>query len=143
MKKLAIGFVMITASLCADLSQYQWRSDQIVRVEDLNQQEIEGFSQGRLGDHILECHEGTFLPLKMDLKGEFLSLQSTAAPLYLKIMKTCYIRCEEKEHFLFSTDLQSWKDFSEFFTGRVGVSVKAEKDGVIAGLEIELDQRKS
>lgn len=135
MKKFVIGFVMMTASLLAD---------QIIKVEELNQHEIEGFSQGRLGDHIIECHEGVYLPLKMDVKGAFLSLQSAnAEPLYLKFLKTCYIRCEEKEHFLFSTDLQNWRDFSEFFTGRAGISVKAEKDGVIAGLEIELDQRKS
>ena len=82
--------------------------------------------------------------MKMILLGEFLALESeNTTPLNLKILKTCYIRCEEKENFLFSTDLQEWKEFSEFFTGRIGVSVKAENDRTIAGLELELNHQKS
>jgi hypothetical protein len=146
MKKLPmIGFIMMTAFSSGQLiaGQKEWRSDQILNLEELNQKEIEGFSQGKLGEHILECSEGTYLPMNIILSGEFLALESAnTAPLYLKVLKTCYIRCEEKENFLFSTDLQEWKEFSEFFTGRVNVSVKAEKDGTIAGLELELNQRK-
>lgn len=143
MKKLAmLGFLMMTALVSGPLLGAT--RDQILNLKELNQKEIEGFSQGKLNDHILECSEGTYLPLKMVLTGEFLAVESAAeTPLYLKILKTCYIRCEEKENFLFSTDLEEWKEFSEFFTGRVNVSVKAQKDGTIAGLELELNQRKS
>jgi len=84
------------------------------------------------------------MPFKLALKGEFLGLESTqSASLYLNVLKTCYVRCEEKENFLFSTDLQTWKDFSEFFTGSLNVSVQAENGGPIAGLQFELNQRKS
>jgi hypothetical protein len=140
--QIMTGCVMIIALCSAPLMGAE-PSSQIIKIEKLNQQEIESFSEGKLGDRILECSQGAYLPLKMTLRGEFLALESEhAAPLYLKILKTCYIRCEEKENFLFSTDLQHWKRFSEFFTGRVGVSVNADNDGVIAELEIELDQRK-
>ena len=118
--------------------------DQIVRLSDLNDRVIQDFSQGNMGDFVVECPAGARLPFKLTLKGEFLGLESTqSAPLYLKVLKTCYVRCEEKEKFLFSTDLQTWKDFSEFFTGSLNVSVHAENGGPIAGLQFELNQRNS
>jgi len=141
-KQMLIMMALCIASLCAN-TQNLGGSDRIIKIEELNQQKIDRFSQGKLGDHILECSEGTCLPLKMDLKGEFLALESSnAAPLYLKLLKTCYIRCEEKENFLFSTDLQNWKEFSEFFTGHMRVSLQAGGDEIIAGLELDLNQRK-
>jgi hypothetical protein len=118
--------------------------DQIIRLTDLNDRVIQDFSQGNMGDFVVECPAGSSLPFKLTLKGEFLGLESTqSAPLYLNVLKTCYVRCEEKENFLFSTDLRTWKNFSEFFTGELRVSVEAENGGPIAGLQFELNQRKN
>ena len=118
--------------------------NQIICLSDLNDRVIQDFSQGNIGDFVVECPAGASLPFKLTLKGEFLGLESAAAaPLYLNVLKTCYVRCEEKENFLFSTDLQTWKGFSEFFTGSLNVSVEAENGGPVAGLKFELNQRKS
>ena len=102
-------------------------------------------TEGNLSDAILECPQGACLPLNMSLKGEFLSLESAhGAPLYLRVLKSCYVRCEERENFLFSTDLQKWEGFSEFFTGNLKVAVHEEHNGMpVAELELELNQRKS
>lgn len=113
---------------------------QILRLSDLNNTLIQDFSQGNRSDCILECAAGLSLPFKLTLKGEFLGLEA-APPLSLNILKTCYIRCEEKENFLFSTDLQTWKTFSEFFTGQLRLSVETENSQLVAGLQFELHQR--
>ena len=113
---------------------------QIIRLSELNARVIEDFSQGNRSDCILECAAGVSLPFKLTLKGEFLGLEA-APQLHLNILKTCYIRCEEKENFLFSTDLQTWKAFSEFFTGELRLSVETENSHPVAGLQLELNQR--
>lgn len=125
--------------------QKEWQGHQTISLLNLSEREIQDFSQGNLGDSILECPQGACLPFKITLKGEFLSLEpESAAPLYLRVLKSCYIRCEEKENFLFSTDLQKWEGFSEFFTGNLKVAVHEEHNGMpVAELELELNQRKS
>ena len=126
------------------LTHKEWQDNQVISLLDLNESVIQDFTQGKMGDYILKCPEGACLPLKMTLKGQFLALESTAiTPLYLKILKTCYVRCETQENFLFSTDLQTWKGFSEFFTGALNVSVDHQNGGPVAGVELELNQRKS
>ena len=118
--------------------------NQIIRLSDLNDRVIQDFSQGNMGDFVVECSAGASLPFRLTLKGEFLGLESASlAPLQLNVLKTCYVRCLEKENFLFSTDLQDWKGFSEFFTGSLNVSVEAETGSPVAGLQFELNQRRS
>ncbi len=86
----------------------QWRAHSMIRLLDLSEREILDFSQGKMADSILECQKGEYLPLRIILKGEFLSLeQDSATPLSLRVLKSCYIRCEEKERFLFSADLRT------------------------------------
>ena len=126
------------------LKSTEWSQSQMISLSHLDERTVQDFSNGKRSDLIIECPEGVSLPFKLTLKGQFLALESAAiSPLYLKVLKTCYVRCEEKENFLFSTDLQAWKGFSEFFTGELKVSVGIENGGPIAGLELELNQRKS
>jgi hypothetical protein len=117
--------------------------NQVIYLSDLSEQAIEDFSRGDMHDVVVACPEGSSLPFKLTLKGEFLALESALKPLQLNILKTCYVRCDEKEHFLFSTDLQAWKDFSEFFTGEVRVTVKRESGEPMTGLQLELNQRRN
>ena len=122
----------------------EWQGDRIISLLAFDEGMVEDFLQGKMSDYAVECPTGACLPLKMIVKGEFLALDSAdIAPLYLKILKTCYIRYEGKDNFLFSTDLQKWKGFSEFFTGELKASVNSQNGGPIAGLELELNQRKS
>jgi hypothetical protein len=116
----------------------------IISLLDVNERIIEDFSEGKMKDCILECPEGACIPLKLSLKGDFLRLESAASTsIYMKVLNTCYIRCEEKECFLFSIDRQQWKGFSEFFTGELRVSVSAQSGGPVAGLMLELNRRAS
>jgi len=127
-----------------NLKPTEWSQNQVINLSDLSDRIIQDFSNGKMSDVIVECSEGVSLPFKITLKGQFLSLESAAiSPLYLKVLKTCYVRCEGRENFLFSTDLHTWKGFPEFFTGEVRASVEMENGGPIAGLQLELNQRKN
>lgn len=111
---------------------------------NLTERKIQDFSQGKLGNCILECPRGAILPFKITLNGELLYLEpESAALLYLRIRKSCYLRCEENANFLISTDLQKWEGFSEFFTGNVSVAVEQRRGLPVAGLEIDLNQKKN
>lgn len=118
--------------------------DQIALLSDLTERIVQDFSAGEMKDLVVECSEGTELPFKITCKGQFLSLETEqSSPLFLKIMKTCYIRCDGKDNFLFSTDLQTWKHFSEFFSGELKVSVEVENGMLNAGLQLELNQNQN
>lgn len=146
MKKhlIGIGASLFLASLSllavdsVNLS-YTWISDRIVKIEEVDQL----FSQGKLLNNvILECTEGSLLPLKISIKGDLLSLDSEDKnPMTLKILKTFYIRCDEKEQFFFSTDLQEWKEFSEFSTGMLNALLKSENGVPTASLDLQLNHR--
>src|SRR5271169_2149328 len=73
---------------------------QILRIPDLNEEVIQEFSQGNLSDYILECPEGAAMPFKIAITGEFLALEpAETAPYHLRVLKTCYVRCEEQGNF--------------------------------------------
>ena len=117
--------------------------NQIIRLSDLNERMIQDFVQGNMGDFfIVECTEGTYLPLQLNVSGEFLNLlPETSSPIYIKVMKTCYIRSDSEMNFLFSADLQNWKNFSEFFKGALNASVLPGNEGPVAQLHFDLNQR--
>jgi hypothetical protein len=144
MKKLLfIGSFVLATSLFAT-SQDQEPSNRILKVEEMCGANIEKFPQGQLGDCIVEFSEGARLPLKIEFLGEFLGIESQSpTPLFFKVLKRCYVRCEEKDTFLFSTDLQNWKEFSEFFSGHMNFSIKEDNKTVGAQVELELSQKKS
>jgi hypothetical protein len=131
MKFLICMFAMLLGS--------QMAAVEIVKLSDLKQEMVEKFAEGKRDDLIVECKEGTSLPLKIDLKGQCLALES--APLNLKVLKSCYIRCQGDKEFLFSSDLLTWKNFGDFFTGELKLSVGPEAEGVLARLQLELNQR--
>lgn len=137
------GSTQLVAATTLKATEWSQNQNQIISLSELDDRVIQDFSNGKIGDAIVKCPEGTSLPFKLTLKGQFLALESTSIlPLYLKVLKTCYVRCEGKENFLFSTDLQTWKGFSEFFTGELKASVETENGGPVAGLQLELNERK-
>ena len=117
---------------------------QVVSLTDLNDRMIQEFTEGKRSDVVVQCKEGMCLPLQMSMDGDFLRLSGAYdAPLYLTVMKTCYIRCIAKETFLFSADLLTWKQFSEYFTGELKISVDAKSGGPSASLQLRLNERSS
>ena len=110
------------------------------RLEDLTKESLEDFVEGKSENMIVACPAGLVLPLNLSLKGEFLALEPHQQAV--KILKTCFVK-QVKETFYFSADGKTWKDFSQFFTGKLGVSISIEQDKPVAGVECELTQRNS
>lgn len=146
-KTILIATLMGASPLLASsfsFGQKELRENQIISLLNLDERAMQDFTQGKMGDYTLECPKGAYLPLRMTLKGEFLALESAiATPLYLRVLKNCYIRCENKEKFLFSSDLEQWEEFPDFFTGELKVSVETQNGGPVARVELELNQRKT
>jgi len=144
MKTTKLFASLLTVTLFANgLRAETPEPNQIIRLSDLNERVVQDFVQGNLGDFfVVECTEGAYLPLKLNLSGEFLSLiAESSSPIYIKVMKTCYIRSDGQMNFLFSTDLKNWKNFSEFFKGELNASVLPTDQGPIAQLHFDLNQR--
>src|SRR4029077_21026346 len=112
--------------------------DQIVTLSELTKERVEDFFAGKRSEFILECTEGAILPFKLSFQGDFFALADDEVSLAIKILKTCYIKCID-ETFFFSTDLQNWKGFQEFFTGMMGVSLDVNENIPTVGLNIELN----
>lgn len=95
-----------------------------VRVEklaDISQELLQEYFSGTMENLVLECSEGTNLPFNLNLHGEFLEIKSDEYK-EIRMLKTYYIRFVE-DNFKFSADLQSWYEFSDFFTGSFNLTV--------------------
>lgn len=111
----------------------------VLAISELTQDMVEEFFLGERGpSFVLLCEEGTILPFKLSLKGEFLEAEDSSSKI--KVMKTCYIN-RVGHTFLFTTDFQAWKNFQEFFTGTTGVSLEIVDGLPTIELNIELKQR--
>lgn len=144
-----IGFLLLSVIGSGELmatdhlSEKEWHSTRVIRLTELDEQTTQDFFNGKMSDSVLECSEGATLPLITILKGEFLASDPTENLSHLKILKTCYVRWKDTNNLLFSTDLQDWKEFSEFFTGSIKASVQTQNGKTVAGLELELNQREA
>jgi hypothetical protein len=132
-----LGYMMFVGQLMAAPTDGQQR----ISLLDLDESVMQDFYLGKMGETIVECPEGARLPLKLIVKGQFLSLEP-AAPLCLTVLRTCYIRwMGGGENILFSSDLQTWKGAGEFFTGELRASIEKESGAPLAALHFELNQR--
>ncbi|MBN9376836.1 MAG: hypothetical protein J0H93_00520 [Chlamydiales bacterium] len=111
----------------------------LINLTTLTPENLKDFLAERNTPFILECPEGSIIPINIYIKGDFLDQESTTT-LNLKIRKTCYIK-----HFhstlIFSLDKINWRDFQEFFTGSIGVLLNHTRDCAELGLSLELNQR--
>jgi hypothetical protein len=130
MKKMMLIGVLGTA-LCA--------ANQVVTLSELTDENIESFTQGKLQDTIVKCPAGMVLPLTLSLQGEFLALKSEGESS-VKILKTCFVKCQG-ETYLFSLDGKSWKEFSEFFTGKLSAEFHNTNEGPFTHVGCELHQK--
>jgi hypothetical protein len=113
----------------------------VIDLRDLTDNGLEDFFSGALPQTAIEIPEGAGLPLNLSLTGDFLTLESNNSEIYtFKVIKTCFLRCV-KGTFLFSTDLQNWAEFDEFFSGSVNVSLDTSEGAPKVGISIELKQK--
>lgn len=115
-------------------------AEQVVPLSDFTDADFTAFSEGNLPDVVIKCKKGTYLPFSVNISGDFFSYEGEALT-HLKIIKTLYAKCPEPDEFLFSSDLVTWKPFSEFFTGHIQATVRIEEGRPVAGLDLEINAR--
>lgn len=113
---------------------------QVVKLVDMNLELLQEYFSGMNDNVVLECSEGMNLPFNFTLQGEFLMLHTDEYKDCIRVLKTCYIRCKEN-NFIFSTDLQNWQEFSDFFSGSLSVGVDVNEGAPKINLNIELNQK--
>lgn len=113
---------------------------QVYSLSELTKDMLEDFFAGKTPGVVIECSQGAILPFSLSLKGEFLSLEESDTLRTIEVIKTCFIKFDKKT-FLFSTNLQEWKDFKGFFTGRMGISLNVDQEVPAVDINIELNQR--
>ena len=95
-----------------------------------------------MNDTVILLPEGAVFPFQVKVNGEFFELETTEEALHnLKILKTCYVRCDENKNLFFSLDQKDWKDFLEFFKGRMSTSFRVKDGQPSADLELVLNKR--
>lgn len=139
---IASAPTLFAAQNCTTPTANECACTQMISLLDMCEDTTLEFSKGKLCDTVIVCPEGALIPLRLNLKGSLIALQGDCTPLHIKLLKTCYVRCETENQFLFSSDLQHWKSPSEFFHGELNISVKNGKEGPVAGIELELNQEK-
>lgn len=113
----------------------------IINLSSMTSEQLKGFFNGETIQLVLECPEGASLPLHLSIAGEFLALDPLDEPPYrLRILQTCFIK-NEKQNFYFSDDCVHWKEFSDFFSGSIGVSVNNESARDVS-LLLELNSKR-
>ena len=130
MKKMLLVGVLGTA-LCA--------ANHVVSLNELTDENIESFTQGKMQDTVVKCPAGMVLPLTLSLQGEFLALESKGQSS-VKILKTCFVK-SVGETYLFSLDGKSWKEFSEIFAGKLNAEFHNTDQGPFAHLGCELSRK--
>lgn len=111
----------------------------VINLTTLTPENLKDFLAETNTPFILECSEGSMIPINIYIKGDFLD-QESASTLNLKIRKTCYIK-NFQSSLLFSLDKANWRDFQEFFTGSLGVFLNPTPECAELGLSFELNQR--
>jgi hypothetical protein len=99
-----------------------------------------GMPMEQLTNTIIECAQGTELPVKMTIQGDMLSLEPNL--FTIKLLKTCYIK-SGKGPLLFSSDLKKWQKFADYFVGKTAASLNFQDQFAQINLELELNQRKN
>lgn len=135
---MLVALTLVSGGFSADCCKELNRGSQVVSLSEVNQETIESFFAGE-SKFILECTRGFRLPLKFLVNSEFLAVKSETSP-EIEILKTCYLWYVDGE-FLFSTDLEEWKNFQEFFTGNLGISLNLEEEKPVFQLNLDLNQR--
>lgn len=141
-----IGLIGFGPLMADQAKQMDWGQEKIISLPEIKESVLDDFLEGNLKGCILECPAGLRIPLDFFIQGDILALDVEENPsLYVKILKTCYIRYEQETDFLFSTNLKEWNTSTQFFKGQINVSLgyQDEEVGPAALLEIEMNERES
>ncbi len=140
-----MGPAMYTLILFAGFQSVEAHSEgvegmQVVKLGEMSQESLMEYFSGINGNVVLECSEGMNLPFNLNLYGDFLRIESEEYKDSIRVLKTCYMRFVDN-NFIFSLDLQSWHEFSEFFSGVFSVGIDTNEGTPKIGVNIELNQK--
>jgi hypothetical protein len=124
MKKLVCALLLMASAATAGLHAGDVTGSYIIRITDVTEDMIGAFLSGEVHNAIVELPENTYIPFKYFLRGNLINLvPEERAPIYIKIMRTFYLKVDEQD-FLLSTDLQNWKPLFEAISGDVSLSIE-------------------
>jgi hypothetical protein len=88
-----------TLNIGANLAHIADMEYRVVLLQDMKEEMLESFFTEKTPQLILECKEGLNLPFNLRLKGEYLALDSENSFSTIRILKKCFIKCENSEFF--------------------------------------------
>lgn len=113
-----------------------------VDVRDAKAEELLNIIEGRVENLAIHFPQGSSLPLRANLNGDFFELSTGDNELSLLIKKDFYVRVD-RGNFLLSSDLSDWTPMENFFTGMIYAGlIKDETTPAFALLEAEINERK-
>ncbi len=131
MKKIALFFLssMLVFSPVFARTKTLPSPGHIVPITNVDTQLISELIAGMHPDLVVECTEGTELPISYLHKNTFFS--ALCSPnLSIKVDKTCYLRFVKKKVYM-SDNLNQWDKPSKYLEGRYTAAMKTDKDSGI------------
>ena len=130
-------FLLSYSALCGEESDNQM----VINLQDFSRYLVEGVELGKLKNIILACPAGSEIPLRLTIRGDVFSfVAGETLPLSIKVLNTCYLKHQGKG-LLFSRDMQTWKDFSEVFTGKAAAALTFQDNVATGNMEIEINHQ--
>lgn len=109
----------------------------IVPLTSTSEDGVLDLLEGAGKDAILECVEGSYLPLRLFIRGDILQVEEGAPLVMLRVQQTFYIKVEE-ESFFFSKDAVDWLPLLDFVTGFASLGLGTEDGHSVAEAGVEL-----
>lgn len=130
------------SSVAEESSVNETISYEVITPGDMsNQETINDFFGGKMQNYALELTKGVIFPFELVIKSSFFSLKNPGGLSELTVEQTLYIRCLGDNRVVFSSDLENWQHFEDFFTGSIGTSLNVSNTDTHTGITIELEKR--
>ncbi len=111
----------------------------VININKINEAMLHAFMSGDIRNIIVELNEGTLLPFRTNLKGDLINIvPEERDPIYFQVMQTFYLK-EESESLLFSTDLQEWRNFTDFVDGNIDLTIEPTPTGPMLRTDLSMD----
>lgn len=115
---------------------------QVMTTTEITSQVYDEMLTGNLPTAVVELGEGTLIPLRLSLQGTLIDLEgSEEAPYFVRIKSRLYLRFEQENSPLFSTDLIQWVTFEQLATGTLSAVFRVDDAGPFIGLSAAIDRR--
>ena len=124
------GAFLCAFALCGAANAEEVTTDvvekEVVSFAGLDQERW-AYMREHMQDIVVEVPEGTFLPLTLLLRGNFLAYtpDEVSSQEGLQVLRTFYVQHQD-DALVFSTNKSNWQTFTEFFTGNLVLEMSEE-----------------